>query len=111
MMDKSPDFVKLMGRVHAEGLIPNIAQRHFQPIIDRFFAALKRALPGMSAEELAWKAHFALGAMAHTLTARPATYPEAGRESPEKIIKRLVGFIGSGFCAPSAQEKESEVNR
>jgi AcrR family transcriptional regulator len=111
MIDKSPDFVKLMGRVHAEGLMPNIAQRHFQPIIDRFFAALRRALPGMSDEELAWKAHFALGAMAHTLTVRPTTHPEAARESPEKIVKRLVAFISSGFCAPSALEKEIEVNR
>jgi len=101
MLDKSPDFVKLMGRVHAEGLMPDIAQRHFQPVIDRFFAALKRALPWMPAEELAWKAHFALGAMAHTLTARPAAYPEAARESPKKIVKRLVAFISSGFCTPA----------
>jgi AcrR family transcriptional regulator len=111
MIDKSPDFVKLMGRVHSEGLMPNIAQRHFQPIIDRFLAALKRALPSMSAEELAWKTHFALGAMAHTLTGRPLTFPEAARESPERVVQRLIAFIGSGFCTPPVLEKEIEVNR
>jgi AcrR family transcriptional regulator len=111
MIDKSPDFIKLMGRVHAEGLIPTIAQRHFQPIIDRFFAALKRALPGMSAEELDWKAHFALGAIAHTLTARPSTNLQAAHELPETIVKRLVSFITGGFRAPSALEREIEVNR
>jgi AcrR family transcriptional regulator len=111
MIDKSPDFVRLMGRVHVEGLMPLIARRHFQPIIDRFFAALRRALPGMSDEELAWKTHFALGAMAHTLTISPATYPEAAHESPGQIVQRLVAFISSGFRAPSALEKEIEVKR
>lgn len=105
----SPDFVKLMGRVHIEGLMPTIAQRHFQPIADRFFAALRRALPGMSNQELSWKAHFALGALAHTLTARPETNPEAKPESAQTIVKRLVAFLSGGFCASSALDKEIEV--
>lgn len=29
LIDKSPEFIKLMGRVHAEGLMPAIAQEEF----------------------------------------------------------------------------------
>ena len=111
LIDKSPEFVKLMGRVHAEGLMPEIAQRNFQPTIARFLSALHKALPDLSAKELVWKAHFALGAMAHTLTAHPDIEMEAAEESPLGIATRLVAFVSSGFKAPAILEKEIEVNR
>ncbi len=110
LIEKSPEFVKLMGRVHAEGLMPEVAQRNFQPIIDRFVSALRRALPDMRSEELAWKAHFLLGAMAHTLIARPDLDPEAAGESPMVIARRLVAFVSGGFRAPVMLERETEVN-
>lgn len=111
MIDKSPEFVKLMGRVHAEGLMPEIARRNFQPMIARFLSALHQALPDATAKELVWKAHFALGAMAHASTARPEIDPENEAESPIGIATRLVAFVSSGFRAPAKLEKEIEVNR
>jgi hypothetical protein len=100
-----------MGRVHAEGLMPEIARRNFQPVITRFMSALHRALPDMSSRELAWKVHFAVGAMAHTLTARPEMNPEESPESPMTVAARLVAFLSSGFRAPVALEEEIEVNQ
>jgi AcrR family transcriptional regulator len=111
LIEKSPEFVKLMGRVHLEGLGQGIAQRNFQPIIARFLSALHRTLPEMSAKELAWKIHFALGAMAHTLIAEPEIDPDAAREPPVTTAKRLVAFIGGGFRSSVIIEKEIEVNR
>jgi AcrR family transcriptional regulator len=111
LMDKSPEFIKLMGRVHSEGLMPEIAQRRFQPMIDRFLGALRRALPDISMEDLAWKAHFALGAIAVTLLASPQTYPEAANESSSRIVQRLVAFLSGGFSMPAVLEKEVEANR
>jgi AcrR family transcriptional regulator len=111
LIDKSPEFVKLMGRVHAEGLMPEIAGRNFQPMIARFLSALHRALPDASAKDLLWKAHFALGAMAHALTARPDIDPETAVESPRGIAMRLIAFVSSGFRASATLEKEIEVNR
>jgi AcrR family transcriptional regulator len=110
LIDKSPDFIKLMGRVHAEGLMPEIARRNFKPIIARFLSALQKALPDLSAKELAWKAHFALGAMAQALTASPETDPSDAAEAPLNIAMRLVAFISSGFRSPATLEKETEVN-
>jgi AcrR family transcriptional regulator len=111
LIDKSPEFVKLMGRVHAEGLMPEIARRNFQPMIARFLSALHQALPDVAAKDLSWKAHFALGAMAHALTVRPDIDPENAAESPMGIATRLVAFVSSGFRAPAKLEKEIEVNR
>jgi AcrR family transcriptional regulator len=109
-LEKSPEFVKLMGRALAEGLMPQIAMRNFQPIISRFLSALRRTLPDMPAKELAWRIHFTLGAMAHTLTAQPGIDPDAAKETSLMIVKRLVSFINGGFCAPAILEKETEVN-
>jgi AcrR family transcriptional regulator len=109
LIEKSPEFVKLMGRVHAEGLMPEIAKRNFQPMINRFIAALHKALPDIPAKELIWKAHFALGAMAHALTARPEQVEESASESPMAIATRLVAFVSNGFRAPVTLEKEIEV--
>ena len=107
LIEKSPEFIKLMGRVHTEGLMPEIARRHFQPLIDRFFSALRLAMPDASPEELVWKSHFALGAMAHTLTVRPAV--RTAPESASEVVRRLVSFLSAGFR--SNMDKDTEVNR
>jgi AcrR family transcriptional regulator len=111
LIEKSPEFIKLMGRIHMEGLGQGIALRNFQPIVARFLSALRRALPEISQRELAWKTHFALGAMAHTLMVPPEIDPEAARESPLAAAKRLVGFLSGGFREPAAIEEEIEVSQ
>src|ERR1035438_2078574 len=41
--DRSPQFVKLMGRMYGEGLMTMIVGRHFQPTVTRFIEAFGRA--------------------------------------------------------------------
>src|SRR5579872_608901 len=69
-----PAFCKLMGRLHAEGLIPMIGRVHFQETAGRFVAALRIALPDLPDEELVWRIHFLVGAMADSMQ-RPPNYP------------------------------------
>jgi hypothetical protein len=111
LIEKSPEFVKLMGRVYAEGLMPEIARRNFQPTVNRFLDALRRALPEIPAIDLRWKVHFALGSMAHAVMSRPETGHDVLVESPGDTAKRLVAFISSGFRAPALPEKETEVSQ
>jgi AcrR family transcriptional regulator len=110
-LEKSPDFLKLMGRIHAEGLGQGIIQRNFQPIMDRFLSALRRSLPRMSSKEMVWKASFTLGAMGFALRAQPEFGLDSAPEPPSIIIKRLVAFSSAGFRAPISGENQIEVNQ
>jgi hypothetical protein len=58
-----------------------------------------------------WKAHFAIGAMAHALIAHPELDQGSAVESPVRIATRLVAFLSSGFRAPATLKKEIEVNQ
>src|ERR1700690_4412074 len=68
---RNPGFVRLLGRMLAEGMMPQIVEKHFQPAAGRFVSALRRALPELPEEELLWRVHFAVGAMAHTIHQAP----------------------------------------
>jgi AcrR family transcriptional regulator len=91
--ERSPLFVQVMGRLYAEGLMPSIVAKHFQPTVSRFYAALQAALPHVPAEEMVWRVHFMIGAMAHTMWGPP------GQESAPVVVRRIVRFLGAGFRA------------
>ena len=95
--EKSPLFVRVMGRLYAEGLMPSIIAKHFQPLVSRFFAALQAALPQVPPDELAWRVHFMIGTMAHSMFAPP------GQEAAPVVIRRIVTFLGAGFRAEVSQ--------
>ncbi len=108
--DKSPEFAKLMGRLHAEGLMPAVARKHFGPVAERFLAEMRLALPELTEEEMAWRLHFTIGAMAHALTVPPIDLVgriEPGR--PSGIVRRMVAFLSGGFRAPVAAREKVEV--
>src|SRR6266536_2205454 len=69
--EANPLFVRVMGRIHSEGLMPRIVQKHFHPTAKRFLSALRRALPDLPETEFGWRVHFMIGAMAHTMCGTP----------------------------------------
>jgi AcrR family transcriptional regulator len=101
----NPQFVRVMGRIHTEGLMPGVVQKHFHPTAKRFLAALRRALPGLPEAEFGWRVHFMMGAMAHTMCGTPV-FP-ASSEDFHGRMRKLVTFLSAGFRAPadSAEEK------
>jgi AcrR family transcriptional regulator len=110
MIDKDRQFLKFMGRMHSDGLMPEIVRRLFKPLISRFLAAARRACPEITMEDLVWKIHFMIGAMAHTLLIRPEAYPQLLPESQLTIARRLIAFVSCGFRSPEV-EKEVEVSQ
>jgi AcrR family transcriptional regulator len=99
--DRDPAFVRLMGRVIAEGLMAEIVQKHFQIVSRKFLAALRQAVPHISEDEFLWRAHFMLGAMAHTMCGQPDTTGKGGSTgSFHERIERLIAFLDGGFHAP-----------
>lgn len=110
--DRNPQFVRLMGRMYAEGMMPTIRQRYFQEIIARFLVAMQHALPDLPEAELLWRIHFMIGAMAHTMCG-PPDYTRAPAEPSDfrSRIERLVAFLSGGFHAPLPQFEKIEVSR
>src|SRR4051794_22896280 len=49
---RNPEFVRLMGRMLTEGMMPSLVEKHFHGTAMRFVTALRRAIPDLAQEEL-----------------------------------------------------------
>jgi len=115
-MMKSPDpgdreFVKLLGRTLFEptGELRSTMVEEFREVGERFTLELSRALPGVPQEEIVWRFHFMVGALAHTVAARYMVSHRLERlnlheeDDAETITARLVSFLDSGWQGSRAQ--------
>jgi AcrR family transcriptional regulator len=99
-------FVRLMARIISDDsdLLPRVLREYFGEVIQKFSAALHRALPDLPMPELFWRMHFTAGAMAHTLRAgQDMALISAGQcdtSDVEMVTRRLVGFLAAGFRSP-----------
>jgi AcrR family transcriptional regulator len=94
---------QLAGRVFslpAEALPPAVEER-IKGLTERFLKAFGRALPGLSAGELAWRLHFVAGAVIHTLLHRETldrmSAGAAGNPAMDTLIVRLGRFAAAGL--------------
>jgi AcrR family transcriptional regulator len=103
LRSRNEQFLRLVGRLYSEGpLMPRIG-RHMESFRVRFVMAMRRALPEVPAEELAWRAHFLFGAVGHTLRATPELPVDGVRpdlRDTEGALRRLVAFSAAGLRAP-----------
>ena len=106
---RNPGFVRLMGQMLAEGMMPRIVEKHFHATGLRFVTALRRAVPELPQEELMWRVHFMVGAMAHAMCRAPIFPQMTGDGSDmEPRMQRLVTFLSAGFRAPATAGKEEK---
>jgi AcrR family transcriptional regulator len=102
--NRSPQTVKVMGRILAEGLLPQIVEKVFKPVLTAFCAAIKRAVPNLPDDEFKWRQQFMLGAMAHTMCGC------SGAANDFEIrIAYLTRFLAAGFEAPACRTVEVTV--
>jgi AcrR family transcriptional regulator len=105
-LDTSPGrdlFRQLLGRATAEADLRyrEMMHRIFREALTRFTAAFSRALPGLPLEELHWRIHFVIGAMAFGIAVRGVHL--GTEEGPgdhldsELLVRRLVEFLGGGL--------------
>lgn len=97
-----PEFCRLMGRMQAEGILTEVVLRNFQPMLSRFIAALRKAVPDLPENEFRWRVHFMQGSIAHTMSSDPM--PLAGAEDVGGFpgrIERLIAFLTGGFHGPA----------
>jgi AcrR family transcriptional regulator len=108
---QNPQFVKLMGRMHAEGLLPAVVEKHFQHTATRFVKALHQALPELSEGELFWRMQFMYGAMSQAVCGWD-TFPLGlgiSRDGADfgRVMRRLLTFLSAGFVAPPTADDVS----
>ena len=87
--------------------VPSMMTRHFDPLVDRFIAVLREALPSCPPREIYWGYQFLTGAL--TLT-----FAETGRidklsgglchsSDLDSVHQRLVPYVAAGFRALCAR--------
>lgn len=104
---QSPEFVKVMGRVVAEGLIQRIASQHFQPMLERFVAALHRSLPALSMNELGWRIYFMFGAVSRALCGESQTWLTGEMDDFPDRVEKLIAFLTGAFQGPPASRQDA----
>ena len=101
----------LVGRVHTEPelAIREIFYAQFDEVGETFVAALAAQLPGLSGEELMYRFHFAIAAMAATLVhPDEVKFLSKGRIDPSAdpalFVRRWVAFVAAGLRAPAVTD-------
>lgn len=101
-------FVRLLGRLHFEAdvRVRGLLLENFAEVARRFVAAIHRRASHLTATDVLWRLHFAIGAMAMTATNREdlALFSRGGCAAGDarEATARLVEFLAAGFRAPRA---------
>jgi AcrR family transcriptional regulator len=107
-----PQFPKLMGRMQSEGILSEVISRNFQPVVERFLAALRKALPHVPDNEFRWRVHFMQGAMAYAMSGEPTSTGHPMEDSGlQGRIERLIVFLGAGLRAPASEKTADRAGK
>lgn len=98
-------FMRLLGRTYTEpnGFVRQFLAEEYAEAVERFLAALYRALPDVPREEILWRFHFMMGAMSYAIAGTDALQLFAGKfddAEPERLLPRLMSFLLGGLRAP-----------
>lgn len=100
-------FMRLLGSAYANPTqsLRDFLHAEYHEVLTRFGAALARALPEVPADDLYWRMHFMLGAIAYTMAGEDAfqliaSCEPQGRTDADAILERLVPFLSSAMQAP-----------
>ena len=101
------NFTRLLGRTCTEPskTLRALIGHMYAPTMERYKAALERALPQMPKDELVWRMHFMFGTLAYTLAATDTVQLIAGckpedRYDAQLLEERLTAFLLAGLLAP-----------
>jgi AcrR family transcriptional regulator len=100
--ERNRQFVRVMGRLIADGMLPGIIESNFKPVVGRFIGALRTAFPDLPDQEFRWRVEFMQGAMAHAMCGHGMQGDFLSR------IEHLARFVVGGFRAPAVEPVEVE---
>ena len=97
-------FGRLMARSMMEPNphLESFMRGQLEPVVRRFDAALMRAMPSLSLEDVFWRMHLLIGALHNSLLMLDKKLPDGRclRMEPEAYVKRFMAFAAAAFKAP-----------
>jgi AcrR family transcriptional regulator len=97
-------FVQLLGRGYTEtqGHLRRFMIVNYGDVLDRFIHAIKSVVPEMSAADLFWRLHFAMGTFVFSMASSQALGEIAAADFQEDfdiktVIEKLVKYIAAGL--------------
>jgi len=106
-----PTVMRLLGQTHAEAEAPYKAwfAGEYKRVLDRYHAALCRALPELPPEDVRWRLQFLVGALTYPVAERQLVELVSGEsmnpEDVHQVVQRLLPFVAAGFRAPVSVSK------
>src|SRR5579863_3729805 len=100
------EFVPLLGRLYSEpgDFAVRLYKDQFERLATRFVSALRLTLPRLPIDELSWRLHFSIGALAHTMAASQILELMSGGRcnilDADATLARLKAFVIAGLAAP-----------
>jgi AcrR family transcriptional regulator len=100
-------FIRLLAQCLAEpgAFLQPLVEEEFAEKNRRFHAAIRRACPYLSSDDVHWRLHFAHGVFLHTIAnAHVLDLSSGGRcriGSVEATLTRMIEFCAAGFAAPN----------
>jgi AcrR family transcriptional regulator len=98
----------LIGRVlsNPDLFVDRLFNIHLAPVAQRFSAAFSAALPELPMVDVAWRLHFTVGVMTHTLL-WGKIFPRMTQglctiDDREALLRRTVQFLAAGFRTPAS---------
>lgn len=111
-------FLRLLGRTLTEptDFIRTFLADEYQEVVDRYKAALFKALPGVPKAEIVWRFHFMLGATSYAIAGTDALrlvtdwqIEDADAiDRLDRLLPRLMSFLLGGLRAPLPEFSEAE---
>jgi len=101
-----PTVMRLLGQTHAEAEAPfkTWFAGEYKRVLERYHAALCRALPGLPPEDVRWRLQFLVGALTYPVAERQLVELVSGEtidpEDVGRVVERLLPFVAAGFRAP-----------
>ena len=99
-------FMRLLGRTYTKPseFVRGFLAEEYAAVTARFKAALIKALPGVPAQEILWRFHFMLGAMAYAISGADTLHIVAEGDlddgDTDALYARLMSFMLGGLRAP-----------
>ena len=103
-----PTVMRLLGQTHAEAeaQFRGWFASDYRSVLERYQAALGRALPDLPAEDVRWRLHFLVGALTYPVAERQLVELLSGEvldpRDVSRVVQRLLPFVAAGFRAPAS---------